>query len=87
MVSSSSSNFSQIVLRSAKNNTENFELPKVSFIIPTLNSERTLEKCLKSIIAQKYPSIEIIKSTVAQLTILLVLQKDMLRKSLSSEEV
>jgi glycosyltransferase involved in cell wall biosynthesis len=60
MVSSSSSNFSQIVLRSAKNNTENFELPKVSFIIPTLNSERTLEKCLKSIIAQKYPSIEII---------------------------
>jgi glycosyltransferase involved in cell wall biosynthesis len=59
-MSSSSSNFSQIVLRSAKNNTENFELPKVSFIIPTLNSGRTLEKCLKSIITQKYPSIEII---------------------------
>jgi len=60
MILSSSSNFSQTILRSAKNNTENFELPKVSFIIPTLNSERTLEKCLKSIITQKYPSIEII---------------------------
>lgn len=29
--------------------------PKVSFIIPTLNSERTLEICLESINNQKYP--------------------------------
>jgi len=60
LILTSSSNFSQIIFRLAKNNIENFELPKVSFIIPTLNSERTLEKCLKSIITQKYPSIEII---------------------------
>jgi len=31
------------------------EFPVVSFIIPTLNSERTLEKCLASIEAQDYP--------------------------------
>jgi glycosyltransferase involved in cell wall biosynthesis len=35
-------------------------LPKVSFVIPTLNSERTLEKCLKSITSQDYQRIEII---------------------------
>jgi len=35
-------------------------LPLVSFIIPTLNSEKTLQKCLQSIVDQEYPSIEII---------------------------
>src|SRR3989339_713258 len=35
--------------------------PSISIIIPTLNSERTLEACLKSIRSQKYPKdIEII---------------------------
>ena len=34
--------------------------PKVSFIIPTLNRERTLDACLKSIADQNYPHIEII---------------------------
>jgi glycosyltransferase involved in cell wall biosynthesis len=51
---------SQIIFHSIKNSIGDFELPKVSFIIPTLNSERTLERCLKSIVAQEYPSIEII---------------------------
>lgn len=36
------------------------KLPKVSFIIPTLNRERTIENCLKSIKEQAYPNIEII---------------------------
>jgi len=36
------------------------QLPLVSFAIPTLNSERTLRKCLVSIRAQKYPNIEIV---------------------------
>ena len=35
-------------------------LPMVSFCIPTFNSSRTLEKCLKNILAQEYPSIELI---------------------------
>lgn len=35
-------------------------LPKVSFVIPTLNSESTLDLCLKSIVKQDYPSLEII---------------------------
>jgi len=35
-------------------------LPLVSFVIPTLNSEDTLEKCLKSIVRQDYPKKEII---------------------------
>ena len=35
-------------------------LPKVSFCIPTFNSSRTLEMCLKSILDQEYPDIEII---------------------------
>jgi glycosyltransferase involved in cell wall biosynthesis len=35
-------------------------MPKVSFIIPTLNRERTIEACLKSIAAQTYPNKEII---------------------------
>jgi glycosyltransferase involved in cell wall biosynthesis len=34
--------------------------PLVSFIIPVLNSERTLEKCLRSIVMQDYPYIEIV---------------------------
>ncbi|MCE7699906.1 MAG: glycosyltransferase [Methanobacterium paludis] len=35
-------------------------LPRVSFCIPTFNSSRTLERCLKSIVEQKYHDIEII---------------------------
>lgn len=35
-------------------------LPKVSFCIPTLNNENTIEECLSSIANQDYPSIEII---------------------------
>lgn len=35
-------------------------LPCVSFCIPTLNNEETIENCLKSIVAQDYPNIEII---------------------------
>lgn len=35
-------------------------LPRVSFCIPTLNSERTLEKCLRSIKKQRYPDFEIL---------------------------
>ncbi len=38
------------------------KLPNVSFIIPTLNAENTLEKCLKSIRNQNYPerNVEIV---------------------------
>jgi glycosyltransferase involved in cell wall biosynthesis len=34
--------------------------PKVSFCIPTLNNETTVGSCLKSIISQDYPNVEII---------------------------
>ena len=34
--------------------------PLVSFCIPTLNSEKTIDQCLKSIINQEYPHIEIV---------------------------
>jgi len=34
--------------------------PRVSFCIPTLNNEDTLDRCLNSIISQEYPDIEII---------------------------
>ena len=34
--------------------------PRVSFAIPTFNSERTLDRCLRSIRAQEYPDIEIV---------------------------
>ena len=34
--------------------------PKVSFVIPTFNSERTLDECLSSISNQDYPDMEII---------------------------
>lgn len=34
--------------------------PKVSFAIPTYNNEKTLDRCLKSIIGQTYPNFEII---------------------------
>lgn len=34
--------------------------PLVSFCIPTFNSEKTIDQCLKSIINQDYPHIEII---------------------------
>ena len=35
-------------------------LPKVSFCIPTFNSEETIEMCLSSITSQNYPKLEII---------------------------
>ena len=34
--------------------------PKVSFCIPTLNNERTLNRCLESIARQNYPEIEMV---------------------------
>jgi glycosyltransferase involved in cell wall biosynthesis len=34
--------------------------PKVSFCIPTFNSEKTIEMCLSSITSQNYPKLEII---------------------------
>lgn len=34
--------------------------PLVSFVIPTYNSEKTIDRCLKSIKAQSYPNVEII---------------------------
>ena len=36
------------------------EKPKVSIIIPTYNSGKTLSECLKSIYSQSYPSFEVI---------------------------
>jgi glycosyltransferase involved in cell wall biosynthesis len=42
------------------NNVDLNNLPKVSFCIPTLNNEDTLDRCLSSIIEQEYPYIEII---------------------------
>lgn len=42
------------------NNIDLRRLPKVSFCIPTLNNEDTIEACLSSIIAQDYPDIEIV---------------------------
>src|SRR5271157_2621723 len=35
-------------------------LPRVSFCIPTLNNEDTLDETLKSYVAQEYPDIEIV---------------------------
>lgn len=35
-------------------------LPKVSFCIPTKNNEATIGRCLKSVINQDYPNIEIV---------------------------
>jgi len=39
---------------------DNQQLPKVSFIIPTFNSERTIGRCLDSIVKQNYPALEIV---------------------------
>jgi glycosyltransferase involved in cell wall biosynthesis len=39
---------------------DHHHLPRVSFVIPTLDSERTLDVCLNSIVAQDYPDIELI---------------------------
>jgi len=35
-------------------------LPLVSFIIPALNSSRTIDRCLNSIVSQRYPRLEVI---------------------------
>jgi glycosyltransferase involved in cell wall biosynthesis len=42
------------------NKSGDLHQPLVSFVIPVLNSERTLRKCLESIVHQNYPKIEII---------------------------
>jgi len=34
--------------------------PTVSFCVPTLNNEKTIDACLKSIVSQDYPTIEIV---------------------------
>jgi glycosyltransferase involved in cell wall biosynthesis len=39
---------------------ESLEKPRVSIIIPTSNSEETVEECLRSIQGQDYPSYEVI---------------------------
>lgn len=44
----------------SKSNIEFESLPNVSFVIPTHNNERTLERCLNSIRAQRYLKTEII---------------------------
>ncbi len=36
------------------------DVPKVSFVIPTMNNIRTIRRCLESIRAQDYPSLEIV---------------------------
>lgn len=38
----------------------NQKLPKVSFVIPTLNSEKMIGRCLESILKQDYPELEIV---------------------------
>ncbi len=43
-----------------QNNLTFEDKPLISFCIPTLNSEKTLEQCLISIQKQKYPAIEIV---------------------------
>jgi glycosyltransferase involved in cell wall biosynthesis len=44
-----------------KGGNVNFSTPsRVSFCIPTLNNEDTLDKCLKSIVNQEYPDTEIV---------------------------
>ena len=35
-------------------------LPKISSIIPTYNSEKTIKKCLTSILSQDYPDLEVL---------------------------
>ena len=39
---------------------EKTKLPKVTVVIPTLNSSQTIQKCLDSLIAQSYPQTEIV---------------------------
>jgi len=51
---------SQIIWKPRELEIDDKYLPLVSFIIPTLNSEQVLEKCLRSIAEQDYPSIEVI---------------------------
>ncbi|WP_373838606.1 glycosyltransferase family 2 protein [Methanospirillum sp.] len=40
--------------------SNSFSLPRVSFCIPTLNNEKTIECCIRSIVNQNYPDFEII---------------------------
>jgi len=40
--------------------SSSFELPKISIVIATLNSEKYLERCLDSIVSQRYSNYEII---------------------------
>ena len=42
------------------NSIDLVNLPRVSFCIPTLNNQETIDKCLNSIVNQNYPDIEII---------------------------
>jgi glycosyltransferase involved in cell wall biosynthesis len=36
------------------------ELPRVSFVIPTFNNARTIDRCLRSLADQNYPDMEIV---------------------------
>jgi glycosyltransferase involved in cell wall biosynthesis len=52
---------SKVILRTNKKSIlPESQLPLVSYIIPVLNSERSLEKCIRTILFQKYPRIEVI---------------------------
>jgi chlorobactene glucosyltransferase len=46
--------------RMQNKNSYNDSMPKVSIIIPALNEEKYISKCLDSLINQNYPNIEII---------------------------
>ncbi|MCK5304921.1 MAG: glycosyltransferase family 2 protein, partial [Candidatus Heimdallarchaeota archaeon] len=41
-------------------NLQDYELPLVSVIVPTLEEENNIGKCLKSLTALDYPNLEII---------------------------
>lgn len=60
IVTKKSSNVIFIHSRNRNFNNESSHKPLVSFVIPVLNAERTLERCLQSIVQQDYPFIEIL---------------------------
>ncbi|PIV07679.1 glycosyl transferase, partial [Candidatus Shapirobacteria bacterium CG03_land_8_20_14_0_80_35_14] len=50
-----------IFLTMPLNTSKNFKTsPKVSIVIPTLNSAKVIKKCLDSIVIQKYTNYEIL---------------------------
>ena len=43
------------------------KLPKISIIIPSLNSVNYIEETLNSIVSQKYPNLEVIRDIMTDL--------------------